>query len=170
VIGVVLLTDGQHNHGPAPGAAARLLGERGVPIFPVVLGDRQPPRCRHRRIAAARRTTFTKGLRAVWRFVSELPDYLRVNMVSNCVPERPSVTHPAQRATARNAAVHHASGSGIAIDKKIIQHDGKDQVYELVFPVKMDVVGRRTLDRRRQRRPGGRSKTPCRTTDGPPPR
>jgi hypothetical protein len=43
ILGVVLLTDGQHNWGPPPVAKAAELGERGVPVYPVPLGPRTPP-------------------------------------------------------------------------------------------------------------------------------
>ena len=38
--GVILLTDGRHNSGAPPLTAARNLGERKVPLFPVVVGSR----------------------------------------------------------------------------------------------------------------------------------
>lgn len=40
---VILLSDGQHNAGEPPAELARLLGARGVPVFPVGIGMRQPP-------------------------------------------------------------------------------------------------------------------------------
>jgi hypothetical protein len=43
VLGVILLTDGQHNLGPSPVQLARELGERHVPIYPLVLGSKTPP-------------------------------------------------------------------------------------------------------------------------------
>jgi hypothetical protein len=43
VLGVVLLTDGQHNSGPSPVPRAQEMGEHGLPIFPIALGARQPP-------------------------------------------------------------------------------------------------------------------------------
>ncbi len=43
VLGIVLLTDGQHNAGEPPTAKAVELGERHVPIYPITLGARQPP-------------------------------------------------------------------------------------------------------------------------------
>jgi hypothetical protein len=43
VLGVVLLTDGQHNSGPSPVQKALELGEHQLPIYPVALGARQAP-------------------------------------------------------------------------------------------------------------------------------
>ncbi|NDE96818.1 MAG: VWA domain-containing protein, partial [Verrucomicrobia bacterium] len=40
---VILLSDGQHNAGEPPAELARLLGARGVPVFPVGIGMQQRP-------------------------------------------------------------------------------------------------------------------------------
>ncbi|MFA6544443.1 MAG: hypothetical protein WCS99_08455 [Limisphaerales bacterium] len=40
---VILLSDGQHNSGEPPAELARLLGARGVPVFPVGIGMQQRP-------------------------------------------------------------------------------------------------------------------------------
>jgi hypothetical protein len=43
IVGVVLLTDGQHNRGPAPAIKAEELLKWKIPIFPIALGDPKPP-------------------------------------------------------------------------------------------------------------------------------
>src|SRR5262249_57873628 len=43
ILGVVLLSDGQHNWGPSPVKKAIELGEHKLPVFVVPLGARQPP-------------------------------------------------------------------------------------------------------------------------------
>jgi hypothetical protein len=43
IAGVVLLTDGQHNRGPAPATKAEELLKWKIPIFPIALGDPKPP-------------------------------------------------------------------------------------------------------------------------------
>jgi hypothetical protein len=43
VLGVVVLTDGQHNWGASPVRKAIEMGERQLPVFPVALGSRQAP-------------------------------------------------------------------------------------------------------------------------------
>lgn len=40
---VVLLTDGRHNSGPSPSAAARQLGATGVPVYAIGMGSETPP-------------------------------------------------------------------------------------------------------------------------------
>jgi hypothetical protein len=43
IAGVVLITDGQHNQGAAPGIKAEELSKWKIPVFPVALGDPNPP-------------------------------------------------------------------------------------------------------------------------------
>lgn len=43
ILGVVLLTDGQHNWGPSPVPKAVELGGQSLPVYPVALGARQAP-------------------------------------------------------------------------------------------------------------------------------
>jgi hypothetical protein len=43
ILGVVLLSDGQHNWGPSPAPKAAELGQRKIPVFPVLLGTTTPP-------------------------------------------------------------------------------------------------------------------------------
>src|SRR6202030_3125714 len=43
LLGVVVLTDGRHNAGDPPVKKALELGEREVPIFPVLLGAEEAP-------------------------------------------------------------------------------------------------------------------------------
>jgi hypothetical protein len=43
VLGVIVLTDGQHNWGQSPVKKALELGQHQLPIYPVALGSRRPP-------------------------------------------------------------------------------------------------------------------------------
>ena len=43
LLGVVVLTDGQHNWGQSPLNKARELGQRGVPVYLVGVGAKEPP-------------------------------------------------------------------------------------------------------------------------------
>jgi hypothetical protein len=43
ILGVVVLTDGQHNWGQSPVKKAIELGQHQVPVYPVALGTRRPP-------------------------------------------------------------------------------------------------------------------------------
>lgn len=124
VLGVVMLTDGQHNSGPAPGDLARALGQRKLPIFPVALGDRRSPP--DVAIVAVRSPAhnFYKGVEGMIDVrvkVAGLPagEYMvELKQEGN----KDELTPP-----------------------KTIRHEGKDQVYTLAFPVKLDRVGPQTL-------------------------
>jgi hypothetical protein len=43
LLGIIVLTDGMHNVGPAPFGRAEQLGKQRTPIFPVVIGSHEPP-------------------------------------------------------------------------------------------------------------------------------
>lgn len=43
LVAIVVLTDGQHNWGPPPLARASELGQRGIPVYPIVCGPKSPP-------------------------------------------------------------------------------------------------------------------------------
>ncbi len=43
VLGIVVLTDGQHNHGPSPVPRAVELGKQKIPVYPIALGARESP-------------------------------------------------------------------------------------------------------------------------------
>src|SRR5205807_1020321 len=43
VLGIVLLTDGQHNWHKSPVAKAIELGHQELPIYPIAIGARKPP-------------------------------------------------------------------------------------------------------------------------------
>src|SRR5205085_11017162 len=42
-LGVILLTDGQHNAGGTPTEKAAELGDQGIPVYPIALGSRVAP-------------------------------------------------------------------------------------------------------------------------------
>jgi hypothetical protein len=124
ILGVVLLTDGQHNWGPSPVTKAIELGDRKVPIFPVPLGPRQPP-----------------------------PDIAILEMkapanvfkdVDARVEARVKVTGlPAQEVIVEL----QRGGKLIAPEhKQTIQHDGADRIYTVRFQTRMDRIGTQTLE------------------------
>ena len=41
-VGIIVVTDGQHNSSSSPLAVSRILGEAGIPIFPVGIGSEKP--------------------------------------------------------------------------------------------------------------------------------
>lgn len=120
ILGIVLLTDGQHNWGQPPVAKARELGEHGLPIFPIGLGTKQGP--------PAIAVSHVKAPPAVFKdvdvgvearvFISGLPagDFL----VELQVPGKPPMTEH-------------------------IKHDGNDRSYQVAFNLRLDQVGTQTL-------------------------
>jgi hypothetical protein len=124
VLGVVLLTDGQHNFGDSPTAKARELGERHLPIYPIALGSRQPP-----------------------------PDAALVsvqapNAVFKDVDAPIEATFKITGLPAQDFRVelHRTSKDG---DKKLaertVHHGGKDRTYTESFSVRLDEAGMQTL-------------------------
>ncbi len=120
VLGIVLLTDGQHNWGPLPSAKASELGKLGVPIFPIVIGARQPP-ADIAVINVQAPTTVFKN--------SEVPVEARIQ-VNGITPRELLVTLEQQ---------------GKSPLEERIQHDGKTSSYTVRFQPKMDEIGTKKL-------------------------
>ncbi|HTU20170.1 MAG TPA: hypothetical protein VMG10_19050 [Gemmataceae bacterium] len=124
VLGIVLLTDGQHNAGEPPTVKARELGERHLPIYPIALGARQPP-----------------------------PDAAMVavqapNAVFKDVDTPVEATFKITGLPAQDFLVelHRMGKDGKQIlAERIVHHQGKDRTYSESFPVRMDEVGTQTL-------------------------
>jgi hypothetical protein len=123
-LGLVLLTDGQHNAGPAPLKKAGDLGNFGVPVYPVALGARKaPPDIALLEVKAP--ANVFKGVDAAVeaRFkVSGLP--------------------------AQELIVELHQGKGPPADEHIkrVRHGGTDQVYTVPFQVRMEDVGTQALE------------------------
>lgn len=126
LLGVVLLTDGQHNAGPAPGDIARKLGDRKVPIFAVALGEiSAPPDAAIVSIKAASQN-FYKDVEGVIDVKAKLAGLEAGEYLVELVDEKGKEAAP----------------------PRPLAHDGKDRVYPLAFAVKLDKVGSRTLTAR----------------------
>jgi hypothetical protein len=124
VLGIVLLTDGQHNSGLPPSRKARELGERKVPIYAIALGAKKaPPDAAIVSLRGPNHTVF-KDVEAVIDVkvkISGLPagDYL--------------------------VQLHREGKEKKLLAEKTIAHDGKDRVYSESFPVKLEEAGTQTL-------------------------
>jgi hypothetical protein len=124
VLGIVLLTDGQHNTGEPPAAKARELGERGLPIYPIALGERRAP-----------------------------PDAVLVSVrVPNAVfkdVETPiEVTYKIAGLPAQDFLVELSrvdKGDKKVLAERVVHHGGKDRTYTESFPVQMAEAGSQTL-------------------------
>ncbi|HEY7311928.1 MAG TPA: hypothetical protein VH643_21370 [Gemmataceae bacterium] len=124
VLGIVLLTDGQHNAGEPPTNKAQELGERHLPIYPIALGARRPP-----------------------------PDVALVsiqspNAVFKDVETPVEVTFKVAGLPAQDFLVElHRTGKAgkKVLAERIVHHDGNDRTYSETFPVQMDEVGTQAL-------------------------
>jgi hypothetical protein len=118
LIGVVLLTDGRHNWGEPPLAAARTLGERGVPIFAVNVAPRDPPSdiavVAVRPVVAVAPRGSVVPVEVQLRVTRRPPGPVELELK---FPDgRPSLT-------------------------RTVRHDGTDQVHEVTFHPRLDRAG-----------------------------
>ena len=124
ILGVVLLTDGQHNWGPSPVGKAIELRDRKVPVFPVALGARLPPPDVAVVEVKAPANVF-KGVDA------NIEARIRVSGL------------PAQ-----DVIVELLQGGKVMDPEhtKTLRHDGTDRVYAVRFQARMDQIGTQVLD------------------------
>lgn len=126
VLGVVLLTDGQHNSGPAPDKAARELGRRKVPVYAVALGAKEPP--------PDAAIVSVRG--ASQNFYKDVEGQVDVKAKIAGLPAGEFVVSLQEE------------GKGDAAPPRTIRHDGKARVYPLSFRVKLNEVGPKKLTAR----------------------
>jgi hypothetical protein len=123
VLGIVLLTDGQHNTGEPPTAKAKELGERGLPIYPVALGARQPP--------PDAALVSVQAPPAVFKNV-EVPIDVHFKVTG-------------LKAQDFRIELHRTGKERKLLAQRTVHHDGKDRAYTETFPIEMDEVGTQTL-------------------------
>jgi hypothetical protein len=122
LLGVVLLTDGQHNQGPPPLEIARDLARQQIPVYPIALGSRQPP------IDLA---------------------VLDVQAPKQVFKDAEATVETKLRATglpAQDLIVELLGSGKFSKQEKIIKHDGKDRIYATSFPIKLSEVGTQRLE------------------------
>ncbi len=124
VLGIVLLTDGQHNTGDPPTTKARELGERGLPIYPIALGSRRPPP------DAAMVSVQAPG--AVFKDVEAT---IEATIKITNLPAQDFLVE--LRRTGKD-------GNKV-LAQRIIHHQGKDRISTESFPVRMEEAGMQTL-------------------------
>jgi hypothetical protein len=122
LLGVMLLTDGQHNQGLAPLALTKELARQEIPIYPVAIGSRKPP------VDVA-----IVDLQA--------PKQVFKDAEANVEAKIRATGLPAQE------LLVELTGSGkFAKQEKRIHHDGKDRVYTASFPIKLEEAGSQRLE------------------------
>jgi hypothetical protein len=123
-LGLLLLTDGQHNWGASPVKKAGELGKLGVPVYPVALGARKaPPDIALLEVRAPANVFKDVDAAVEARFkVSGLP--------------------------AQELVVELSRGKGPPAEEHVkrIPHDGSDRLYTVPFQVRMDEVGTQALE------------------------
>ncbi len=124
VLGIVLLTDGQHNAGEPPTAKAAELGERHLPIYPIALGARQPPP-----------DVAVVSLQAPNAVFKDVETPVEVTFKITGLPAQDFLLE-----------LHRAGKDGKKVlAERLVHHRGKDRTYTESFPVQMDEVGTQTL-------------------------
>jgi hypothetical protein len=121
VLGVVLLTDGQHNYDESPVKKAAEMGDRGLPIYPVALGARKPP--------PDAAMIAVKAPPAVFRDVD-----LNVE-----------VRFKVSGMAAQDFTVKLLNAEKKELDRHVYKHDGKDQEHVETFKTRLDKAGTHTL-------------------------
>ncbi len=124
VLGIVLLTDGQHNTGEPPTSKARELGERGLPIYPIALGSRRPP--------PDAAMVSVQAPNAVFKDVEAT---IEATFKINGLPAQDFRVELNQKGKEGDKVV----------DQRIVHHQGKDRTYTESFRMRMDEAGMQIL-------------------------
>jgi hypothetical protein len=123
VLGVILLTDGQHNYGDPPVKKARELGNREMPVFPIALGARQPP--------PDVAVVAVKTPAAVFKDV-EVP--VEIDFKVTGLPEQDLTV-----------SLYHLGKEKKLLEERTVKHDGKTVDYTERFQVRLADVGPQNL-------------------------
>jgi hypothetical protein len=120
ILGVVLLTDGQHNWGVSPVKKAIELGEHKVPVFPVALGARQAPP-----------DVALVGIKAPPAVFKDVDVSVEARFKISGLP-------------AQDVVVELQRPGQKPLEEKI-HHDGTDRYYTVPFQVRLDKPGAQTV-------------------------
>jgi hypothetical protein len=123
LLGIVLLTDGQHNIGESPVKKAIELGERQIPIFPIALGARQPPP-----------DVALVAIKAPNNVFKEVDAPIEVRFKVTGLP-----------AQYFKVELRLEGAEKKVLEERNIYHEGKDREYVERFPVRLDKAGTQTL-------------------------
>jgi hypothetical protein len=121
VLGVVLLTDGQHNWGPSPVKKAIELGEHKLPVYAVPLGTRTPP--------PDVAVVSVKAPPAVFKDVdTQVEARVKISGIKDRQQVRVQLQRPGQEPL-----------------EETIEHDGGDRYHSVRFQVRLDKAGMQAL-------------------------
>lgn len=121
--GIILFSDGQHNVGAPPLGRADELGKLGVPIYPVVIGAREPPSD----LAILDVQAPTKVFKN-----AEISVEVRCKITNM----------PAQEIIVEM----QLEGNPVRAEhRRVIQHTGKDGIFSVTFQAKMETLGAQAI-------------------------
>src|SRR5262249_41930390 len=112
------------NSGRPPGDKARELGERGIPIFPVALGEKKSPP-----------DVAVVSVRG--------PNHTVFKDVDAAVEVRFKVA--GMKAQEFRVEIYREGAERKFLGSKTIEHDGTDKYYVESFPIRLDEVGTQTV-------------------------
>lgn len=130
LLGVVILTDGQHNWGASPVAKAIELADHKIPVFPVALGSRQAPPAIAIPEVQAPPTVF-----------KDVDIDVQARVQISGLP-------------AQEILVELTRPGGLPPLTERIKHDGTDRAYIVPFRVRLEQVGTHTLQVAAKQLPG----------------
>jgi len=122
LLGIVLLTDGQHNQGPSPLEIAKELTRQQIPVYPIAIGSRQPP------IDLA-----VLDVQAPKQVFKDAEATVETKLRATGLPAQDLIVEL------------HGSGK-FNKQQKSIKHDGKERIYTTSFPIKLAEVGTQRLE------------------------
>ncbi len=121
VLGVVLLSDGQHNWGLSPVKKAIEMGEHKLPVYAVPLGARQPPP-----------DVAVVSVKAPTAVFKDVDTQVEARVKVSGIKDRKQIVVQLQRA-------------GEEPLEEIINHDGSDRYHTVRFNVRLDKAGTQAL-------------------------
>jgi len=122
VLGVVVLSDGQHNERDSPVAKAIEMGEKGLPVFPVGLGSRLPPP-----------DIAILGVKAPTTVFKDADVPVEARFRVSGLPAQDLIVQL------------HRAGQEKPVEERVVHHDGKQSSYIERFTQPLDKPGTETL-------------------------
>jgi hypothetical protein len=121
ILGLVLLSDGQHNWGLSPVQKAIEMGEHRLPIYAVPLGARQPPP-----------DVAVVSVKAPTAVFKDVDTQIEARVKVSGIKERKQIVVQLQR-------------PGEEPLEEVINHDGSDRYHTVRFQVRLDKAGTQAL-------------------------
>ncbi|MBI2808967.1 MAG: hypothetical protein HYX68_28625 [Planctomycetes bacterium] len=123
LLGIILLTDGRHHTGVSPVQHARELGKTRIPIYPVVIGPKDPP-----------------ADLAIVKVDAPTREFL-----DTTIPVTIHCNVTGMKAQALTVEMQINGKPALKEHRQTIKHGGEDRNYAIQFQAKMDQAGAHTL-------------------------